>query len=60
MWMREFPAVPVGFVRTQIGLYKDNMEVLYGFFSRCEPIRVLGRRRTSNCRGILAHEQEAD
>jgi hypothetical protein len=38
MRMREIPAVRVGFVRTLIGLDKDNKEVLYGFLSRCEPL----------------------
>ena len=41
--MREFPAERVSFVRTLIGLDKDNndkdnKEVLYGFLSRCEPL----------------------
>ena len=43
MRLREFPAVWVGFVRTLIGLDKDNndkdnKEVLYGFLSRCAPL----------------------
>ena len=36
--MHEFPAERVSFVRTLIGLDKDNKEVLYGFLSRCEPL----------------------
>ena len=35
--MREFPVLRMGFVRTLIGLDKDNKEVLYGLLSRCEP-----------------------
>jgi hypothetical protein len=43
MRLREFPAVWLGFVRTLIGLDKDNndkdnKEVLYGFLSRCAPL----------------------